>query len=277
MIELGKIQTLVVVRTTDFGFYLAKNPTDKHSILLPKKYIPPKATIGTEIEVFVYKDSEDRLIATTKFPALELGQLALLKVIEVGSIGAFLDWGLEKDLLLPFKEQTERVKSNSYYLVSLYIDKSERLCATMKIHNLLSTTTKYNPNDKVIGTVYDIKEEFGIFIAIDNAYYGLINKNEIYSKYHVGDSVEARVTSIREDGKLNLSTREKIPVQIDSDSELIYLKLEQGGGSLPFSDSSNPELIKSEFGLSKNAFKRAIGKLLKEGKISINHDSIEKR
>lgn len=276
MIKLGEIQTLIVMKTTDFGVYLnTEEGPDTEKVLLPKNQVPEGTKIGTAIKVFIYKDSEDRLIATTTIPPLTIGHIALLKVLEVSSIGAFLDWGLAKDLLLPFKEQTERVHTGDSILVYLYIDKSSRLCATMKIYNYLELDSPYKKDDKVIGTVYELSDEFGTFVAVDNKYSALIPQKEVFSPLRPGDSVEARVTSVLEDGKLNLSVREKAYLQMDSDSELIYGKLTAFGGHLPFNDKSNPELIKKEFGLSKNAFKRAVGRLLKENKITLSDEGIK--
>lgn len=276
MIELGKFQTLEVVKTTDFGVYLhAPSSSKEEKVLLPKNQVPAGTKLGDQLEVFIYKDSEDRLIATTTKPALTLGELAVLKVVQVTSIGAFLDWGLVKDLLLPFKEQTERVHENDEVLVCLYIDKSERLCASMKVYSYLSTNSPYKTDDKVIGVVYEIIEEFGAFVAVDNRYSALIPNKELYRPLKPGDSIEARVISIREDGKLNLSIREKSFIQMDVDAKMLLSRLEEEYGFLPFHDKSDATLIKNEFGLSKNAFKRAVGRLLKERLIEITDQGIK--
>lgn len=276
MIKLGITQTLEAVRKSDFGMYLSSlDGSKEEQVLLPKNQVPDALSPGDSIEVFIYKDSEDRLIATTTTPALELGQLACLKVVEVNSIGAFLDWGLAKDLLLPFKEQTKRVATNDEVLVSLYVDKSNRLCATMNVYEFLETASPYQKDDRVRGTVYESSDEFGIFVAVDNRYSALIPRIEVFHDLKAGDCIEARVTSVREDGKLNLSLREKTFIQMDADSELIYQKLLEQNGFLPFHDKSDPEIIKREFGLSKNAFKRAIGRLLKEKKIVLEPKGIK--
>lgn len=287
MILLGKKQTLEVVQLTDFGVYLAGSVGEESSrnrksaaelpvskILLPKNQIRPNTKIGDTYEVFVYKDSEDRPIATTTIPPLELDSLALLKVKEISSIGAFLDWGLAKDLLLPFKEQTYRPELGDSVLVKLYIDKSKRLCATMKVYEALRTDSEYKRDDKVHGTVYEIIDAFGAFVAVDNCYSALIPKKELFRPIKAGEQVEARVALVHEDGKLTLSLREKAYLQLDTDAEMIYDRLTQSKGFLPFHDKSNAEVIKTEFNLSKNAFKRAIGHLLKEEKITIHEDGI---
>ncbi|MDF2842659.1 MAG: hypothetical protein K0R00_1085 [Herbinix sp.] len=275
MIELGKYQTLEVAKKTDFGFYLAEAGGDKsHTILLPIKEVPEGTVVGDKIDVFLYKDSEDREIATTARVPVTIGGLAVLKVKEVSKIGAFLDWGLMKDLLLPYKEQTAKVEEGDNVLITLYLDKSHRLCATMKVYDLLTTNSDYKKDDFVTGIIYEEIDSFGMFVAVDNKYSAMIPKNELFPSLKIGDTIKARVISVREDGKLNLSLREKSYLQMDADSELILTKLKAANGFLPFNDASNPEAIKSEFRLSKNAFKRAIGKLYKAGTITITDDGI---
>lgn len=278
MIELGKTQFLYVTKVMDFGVYLNDEiEKTKDSILLPKKYVPEgQGKIGDKIKVFVYKDSEDRWIATTKIPILEVGELAVCKVIEVGKIGAFVNIGLEKDILLPFKEQTRRVHTGKEYLVSLYVDKSERLCATMHIYKFLLENSPYKKNDKVTGIVYDIKPEFGVFVAIDNKYHGMILKREIHREIKIGEIVTARVLKVREDGKLDLSLNEKAYIQMDVDCKTVMDVIDSYDGVLPFNDKASPEIIERELNLSKNAFKRAVGRLLKSGKIKINDKTIRK-
>lgn len=270
--ELGKRRMLTVVKTVDFGVYLG---TKEERVLLPKKEVPEGTEAGDPVEVFLYKDSDDRLIATTAVPKITLGELAVLTVKEAGKIGAFLDWGLPKDLLLPFKEQTEKVKKGDQVLVSLYVDKSERLCATMKVYDRLRTDSPHKKDDQVEGMIYELSDNFGVFVAVDNCYSALIPKREAYGSLKVGDRVHARVVKVREDGKLDLSVREKAFLQMDADAQMIMDRLKENGGRLPFTDKASPELIKKEFGLSKNAFKRAVGRLLKEKKIRIMEDGIE--
>lgn len=274
MIKLGEIQILKVIKTSDFGVYLGEIANREEKVLLPKNQIPKDIKIGEEIKVFIYKDSEDRIIATTTIPELTLGKTALLRVKEVTSIGAFLDWGLAKDLLLPFKEQTARVHTGEDVLVALYIDKSNRLCATMKVYDYLSCNSPYKKDDRVIGIVYEIIDTFGAFVAVDNLYCGLIPVKELHRPLKPGDSVEARVIHVKEDGKLDLSLREKAYVQMDADAEMIFKKLQEAGGFLPYHDKTDSEVIKDQFNLSKNAFKRGIGRLLKEGRIHITDSGI---
>lgn len=276
MIELGKRQLLEVVRKKEFGVYLGEKAGDEAAVLLPKKQVPEGTEVGDKIEVFIYKDSEDRLIATTGEASLQVGEVAVLKVKEVGKIGAFLDMGLEKDLLLPFKEQNHKVQVGEECLVALYVDKSRRLAATMKVYSYMSNQSPYKKDDKVTGTVYEINENLGAFVAVDNRYYGLIPARELFGDIHEGDSIEARVVKVREDGKLDLSPREKSYLQMDADSQMVLKMIDQCGGVLPFNDKASPEVIKAKFHLSKNAFKRAVGRLLKEGKIKITEKTIER-
>lgn len=273
--ELGKRQKLVYKRKEEFGIYLTEKGNDEERVLLPAKQVPANAKIGDEIEVFLYKDSKDRLIATTNTPLLTLHETAVLTVKEVGKIGAFLDWGLEKDLLLPFAEQTVRVKAGDKVLVALYTDKSDRLAATMKVYKYLKQDSSYKKEDHVDGLVYELSDNFGAFVAVDNKYSGLVAKKELTVNLKVGDRVKARVISVKEDGKLDLSLREKAPIQISLDADTLVKMMKANGGKLDFSDNAAPELIKEETGMSKNQFKRAVGNLLKSGKIEILENSIK--
>ena len=267
--RLGEKQVLTVVKIVDFGVYLG---SDEERVLLPKKQVPEGIEVGDPVEVFLYKDSSDRMIATTKEPKITLGELAVLEVADVGRVGAFLDWGLEKDLLLPFKEQTVKVEKGDRCLVSLYVDKSGRLCATMKVYPLLRTDSPYQKNDMVRGTVYGISREFGVFVAVDDRYSALIPRREVYGRMFIGQQVEARVADVKADGKLDLSVRGRIPEQMDADAQQIMERIEKNGGCLPFTDKADPERIKMEFGMSKAAFKRAVGRLLKQRKITIDEN-----
>lgn len=276
MIELGRIQRLEIKRRTNIGVYLnSKYQANTEDVLLPISQVPEDIEVGDEIEVFVYKDSEDRLIATVKRPKIIIGELAQLRVADNARIGAFLDWGLEKDLLLPFKEQTYRVEKNGVYLVGLYIDKSNRLCATMDIYKLLSNESPYKEKDRAKGTIYKINKDIGAFVAVDNKYHGLIPNKEFYGEYKCGDIVDVRIKKVKIDGKLELSLRKEAYNQIDDDAKQIFERLVVKKGKLSLNDNSQPEEIKSELNMSKSAFKRAVGKLLKERKIRITENGIE--
>lgn len=276
MIRLGEIQTLQVVKKVEFGVYLGDGHNKEERVLLPKKQVPEGTQTGDEMEVFVYRDSKDRLIATTNMPKITLGGVSRLKVAQVGKIGAFLDWGLEKDLLLPFKEQTKRVSAGEECLAALYIDKSNRLCATMNVYPYLDTDSPYGKDDRVTGEVYEISRNFGAFVAVDDRYSALIPKQELYGAVEVGDTVNARVTEVKEDGKLNLSIREKAHLQIGQDAQRILEIIDSFDGALPFNDKASPEVIRRETQMSKNEFKRAVGHLLKAGKITITEKAIRR-
>lgn len=270
--RLGEKQVLTVVKEVEFGVYLG---SEADKVLLPKKQVPKGIELGDPVEVFLYKDSDDRLIATTHEPMLTIGKLAVLDVVDVTRVGAFLNWGLEKDLFLPFKEQTSKVAVGDKCLVALYIDKSDRLCATMKVYHLLRTDSPYKKDDRVSGIIYEKSDEFGVYVAVDGIFSARIPKKDAFGSLVVGTTVEGRVAEVKEDGKLVLSVRDKIPEQMDKDAALIMRVIEKYDGELPFNDKASPERIKREFGLSKAAFKRAVGRLLKIGKIEIGSDYIK--
>ncbi len=279
MIQLGIYQTLIVVKKTDFGVYLsdreeAGNDKGAERVLLPGKQVPEGAKIGDEIRVFVYRDSMDRLISTTAKPKLTVGELAVLKVKEVTKIGAFLDWGLEKDLLLPFKQQTGSVKKDGEYLVALYIDKSGRLAATMDVYRYMKIAGDYEKDDEVTGIIYELHPTLGAFVAVDDCYAAMIPKKEIHEPLYVGERVQARVTGVRDDGKLNLSLKQKAYEQIDEDAARILRVIKEYDGRLPYNDKAKPEIIEKDFHMSKAAFKRAVGRLYKQRKIEIHENGI---
>ncbi len=276
MLQIGKRQLLTIVKKVEFGVYLAKeqeaDPEEK--VLLPRKEVPENAQPGDEIEVFLYRDSKDRMIATVRQPKLSLGEVAVLRVKENGKIGAFLDWGLEKDLLLPFREQVRKVRPGEECLVALYLDKSKRLCATMKVYHYLRTDSPYEKDQKVTGTLYEISDNFGAFVAVDNCYSALIPKKEPLGNARVGDTVEARVTEVLKDGKLSLSLREKAYIQMNEDAQKLLKLLEEQGGELPVGDKSSPEKIKELTGMSKNEFKRAAGNLYKQRLVQVEEHQL---
>ncbi len=277
MLKLGEYQKLQIIKKVEFGVYLAEDKGSEEKVLLPVKQVPKEARIGDEIEVFLYRDSKDRMIATTAKPLITMGQIAPLTVKEVTKIGAFLDWGLEKDLFLPYKEMTEKVQKDQEVLIRLYTDKSNRLCGSMKkIYDELKTNSPYQIGDEVVGRIYEFGHDFGTFVAIEDIYSGMIPKHEDVSKYHVGDCVNLRVTNVKEDGKLDVSLREKSYVQMEDDAEALLSLIDAYAGVLPFTEKASPEVIKRETGLSKAAFKRAIGRLYKERKIDLSDGKIRR-
>lgn len=271
----GKKQTLVMIKRVEFGIYLAETMKDaENKVLLPKKQVPADMEVGDPIDVFLYKDSNDRPIATVKEPKLTLGQTARLRVVSVGKVGAFLDWGLEKDLFLPYREQTTQVKAGDEVIAALYLDKSERLCATMKVYPYLQKESPYQKEDVVTGMVYEISHNFGAFVAVDDKYSALIPKKELYGELHVLQQISARVTGVKEDGKLDLGIRQKAHLQMSEDADKVLSLLREKKGFLPLHDKSSPEQIRETIGMSKNEFKRAVGHLYKEHLIMLESDGI---
>lgn len=277
MIKLGCMQALIVAGKLAEGSLLAPKNNPEETVLLPNSQAPQGLEESDEIEVFVYKDSEDRLTATTQRPKLTLDEIASLTVKEVTKIGAFLDWGLPKDLLLPYREQRIRVREGREYLVGLYIDKSGRLCATMEIYDFLRTDSPYIIDDWVTGIVYDVENDLGALVAVDSKYNALIPKTELIGKYKPGDEVEARVARVREDGKLDLSLRDRPGRQMEKDAGLILTRLQEGGGTLALNDKSSPQEIRARLNMSKGSYKRAVGRLLKEGQIQFTENGIKLR
>lgn len=277
--EVGAWQSLVCTHKVEFGVYLAErlDAPRQERVLLPIKQVPETLKTGDSIDVFVYRDSQDRLIATVHEPLLVKGRVAWLEVAEVGKVGAFLKWGLEKDLFLPFREQTRRVQAGEKCLAALYTDKSDRLCATMNVYEFLDKDSPYKKDDQVRGTVYQISERFGAFVAVDDRYSALIPAKEFYGGVKIGDSVQARVTAVKEDGKLDLSLREKAYLQIGADAERVLDAINRAGGALPFNDKAAPEVIREQMNMSKNEFKRAVGNLLKNGRIEITESGIRRK
>ncbi len=280
LFHLGEFQKLQVVKEVPMGVYLSVPETlrsadeGRELILLPKGDVPEGICKDDLINVFIYKDSEDRYIATTLTPGVSIGKFAMLEVSQVTGIGAFLSWGLMKDLFLPFKEQTYRVKKGDRILVTLYIDKSNRLCATMHLYNYLLNENEYKKDNEVSGTVYELSDNFGAFVAVDNMYSALIPRTELVRNLYIGESVKARVKEVKPDGRLTLSLRSQTHTQMDKDCVVIMEHLNAHGGFLPFHDKSTPESIRREFSMSKAEFKRAIGRLYKNGSIVISDDGI---
>ena len=283
MIKTGYRQKLKVVKKVEFGIYLSEEGSgDKaeERVLLPTSRVPGGTAVGDELDVFVYRDSEDRQIATLETPLLTIGGLAKLKVVQVTRIGAFLNWGLEKDLFLPYAQQTYKVSEGDEILVTMYADKSDRLCAKMDVYKSLEDRSEYKKDDTVVGTVYLISNNFGAFVAVDDRYSALIPKKEMFGaaeKITAGTKITARVARVLDDGRLELAVRDKGYVQRNEDADKIFDMIKAAGGMIDFYDKSDPELIREKTGMSKNEFKRAVGKLLKEDKITIGDGTISLR
>ncbi|MCP4396034.1 MAG: RNA-binding protein [bacterium] len=264
MVEVGKMQSLTVEKLLSFGAYLdAGTGNSSDNILLPANQLPPRVHPGDTLDVFIYRDSEDRLIATRKQALAQVGELAYLKVAEKSTVGAFLDWGLEKDLFLPFSEQIYRIDEEEFYLVGVYLDNLGRPCATLKVEKLLKTDSPYTQNDIVDAVVYSVKRDIGAFVAVDQIYSGFIPEQDAFFPIKVGARLTLRVAEVLEDGRLTLSTRQLAHKQMKDDAAMILELMHRNDGILPLNDKSPPEEIKRYLHMSKKAFKRAIGQLLK--------------
>lgn len=263
MIKIGKRQKMRINNISSIGAYLdAGTGETADNILLPNNELEDmEVEVGEELNVFIYRDSEDRLIATLKQTKAVIGTMAKLEVVDVTPIGAFLDWGLEKDLLLPKGQEEGVIRKGETHLVGIYEDNKGRVSATMNIYKFLLPTFNFEENDKITGTVYRIEPEIGVFVAVEDRYFGLIPKSECFREHKVGETIEGRVMRVREDGKLDLSLRELKIQQMDKDAELILKKMKDGSFNL--TDKSSPEEIKKALGMSKKAFKRAMGTLYK--------------
>lgn len=270
--KIGTTQDLRVDHISGPGAFL-KEDDSTQTVLLPSREVPAGLKDGDKISVFLYKDSEDRPVATLKKPDVQLGEVASLKAISTTKIGAFLDWGLEKDLLMPYSEQLGQVVANRRYPIYLYLDKSGRLAATMKIYDKLSSESPFKKGDWTEGIVYQINPDVGAFIAVDGKYNGMIRKEDINDEVRLGHRIPVRVAGVTPDGKLTLSPIKKAYKEIPGDAEMIYRKVLKNG-FLPFNDKSAASAIKAEFGISKSAFKKAIGRLLKENKITQSEKGI---
>lgn len=275
MKKIGVMNNLEVLRFTGVGAYL--NDIDESSetdVLLPTKYVPDTVEVGDFLEVFLYRDSEDRMIATTRTPMLQKGQIGLLQVVDVHKVGAFLDWGLEKDLFLPYKEQTHSLRVGEKILVMVYEDLSERLCATMKVAKRLGVGHSFAIDTWTDAVVYQVHPQLGAFVAVEDKYHGLIPRKELIRPLTLGERVKVRIQAIKPDGKLDLSIREKVGKQIHSDVDVVMAVVEKAGGQVSYWDGTDPEIIAKVFGMSKRAFKRAVGVLLKQGKIAMDEKGI---
>lgn len=273
MIQVGKYNELEVVKQMDFGIYLS---ADNSEVLLPQKWIPQGTRIGDVLNVFVYRDSEDRLIATTMEPYAVSGEFAFLEVKQSNNIGAFLDWGMEKDLLVPFSEQPNKMIPGRSYIVFVYTDeKSNRMVASAKLNKFIERNNiDLEPNDVVDLLIYS-ETDRGFNAIINNTYTGLIYKNEIYDNVRIGDRLKGYVKQVREDNKIDLSLQKAGYELVDDVKWKILNILKDNNGFLALHDNSNPEEIKNTLQISKKAFKKAVGTLYKERLITLTDDGIK--
>lgn len=273
MIEIGKFNTLTVVKLVDFGVYL--DGEEWGEVLMPKEYVPDNCSPDDDVRVFIYFDSEDRIVATTEKPNVQVGEFAFLKVVSVSSIGAFLDWGLRKDLLVPFREQREPMVEGRSYLVYAYVDKaSDRIVASTKIDKYLDQVfPEYEPGQEV-DVLIARKSDLGYSVIVNHAHWGLIYDNEIFQPLKIGQKLKGYIKEVREDEKIDVSLQPVGYAKIDGLSKTILDKIKDNGGVLDISDKSAPEEIYNLFGCSKKNYKKAIGALFKQGFIDIDTTEI---
>lgn len=274
MIKIGNFNTLKVLKLVDFGAYL--DGGNNIEILLPSKYIIKPLQIGDTIDVFIHTDSEDRLIATTETPLIKVGEFAYLRVKQTTQFGAFLDWGLSKDLLVPFREQKTRMKDGEEYLVYAYLDDTtKRIVASSKIEKFLGNKYPCYKNGDTVEIIVYSQTEIGYKVVVDNLFQGMLYYNEIFQDINIGDKLNAYIKSIRPDGKIDLTLSDKAINRICLLSEKIYHWIRIHGGETTICDKTNPEIIKGTFSCSKKDFKKAIGLLYKEQRIEISDKGIK--
>ncbi|MDO4438701.1 MAG: S1-like domain-containing RNA-binding protein [Eubacteriales bacterium] len=261
---------LKVIQNTEIGAFLDLGNNKK--VLLPFAEQTVRPEVGEEITVYLYEDKGGRATATMRKPILKDGEVGILNVAEVTKIGAFLNNGVPKQILVPFREQICTPKEGDDVLVYIYRDKSGRQAATMRVYKFLDNNSPYKVDDKVQGFIYEINPKLGVFVAVDNKYFGMIPISEVYTKYKYGDIVEARVTKVREDGKLDLSGREKAYIAIEQDAEAVMYELKRNNGKLPYADKADAAFIEETYAMSKNQFKRAVGHLFKQKLIMVDRE-----
>ena len=271
--ELGKYNSLAIVRKVDFGVYV--DGGEGAEILVPAKYLSGDEQIGDEIEVFVYRDSEDRLVATTETPVAKVGELAYMTVKQVNDVGAFMDWGVQKDLLVPYSEQRNRLRTGGKYLVYVYVDNvTQRIAGTTKVEKYVGNLfPKYWRGTKVDCIFYK-QTEIGYRVIVDNAHYGILYYDEVHGEIPEDCHFTAFVKCVREDGKIDLTMSDRADRRISVLAERIYQNIKLNGGKISITDKTEPEIIAATFSCSKKDFKKAIGALYKRHKIVINDDSI---
>jgi predicted RNA-binding protein (virulence factor B family) len=273
MAEIGKTSTLPVVKDLDFGVYLDAEGLGE--ILLPRRYVPDGCTVGDEVEVFLYRDSEDALLATTEVPLVEVGRAAFLKVVAVTKVGAFLDWGLPKDLLVPFREQTQEMEAGRSYVVFVYLDrKSRRIAASTRLDRYLAAGSRdFEEGQRVDLLIYG-RTDLGYKAIVDDTCWGVLYDNEVFQPLRKGQRVEGYIKQVRSDAKLDLTLHKPGYEKVDDLSTQILERLKAEGGFLPVSDKSPPEQIYARFEVSKKTFKKAVGALYRARLITRDPDGI---
>ncbi len=275
MAEIGKINKLTVVKEVDFGMYL--NGGEEHGeILLPKRYLPENCSVNDELDVFIYRDSEDRLIATTETPLAKAEEFAALEVVAANNTGAFLNWGLPKDLLLPFREQKTNVQIGDKVFVFVYLDaESKRLVASAKIEKHIDNLPVYYEPGNEVDAIIWAKTDLGFKVVIENLYSGMIYHNEIFQPLEIGQRISAFVSKVREDDKIDLTLNKTGYNKVTDTTDQVVKLLENNNGTLPYNDKSSAEDIRNFFGMSKKTFKMTIGSLYKKRIIEITPEGIK--
>jgi predicted RNA-binding protein (virulence factor B family) len=273
MIKIGKQQKLKVMRFAEQGLYLVDDENDE--VLLPNRYITDNMPVYAEVDVFIYKDSEDRLVATTESPKIKLNDFAILKVNDTAPFGAFLDWGLQKDLLVPNNQQAQEMQVGKSYLVYMYIDdETDRLVASSKVNQFLNNDElTVNEGDEV-DLIIANQSSLGTNTIINKQHKGLLYHNEVFTKIKQGDRLKGYIKKIREDHKIDVSLQKQGYINIEPNSALILEKLKENTGFLDLNDKSDPEQIKSQLGISKKTFKKAIGALYKQKLIKFDDGGV---
>lgn len=272
--KLGEYNTLRILRLTTVGAYLG----DEHDndVLLPNKYVTQEMSVGEDVNVFLYKDSEDRLVATTEKPYITLNEFAYLQVKQLTPFGAFLDWGLEKDLLVPFREQTSKLEEDKYYLIYLKLDEeTNRLVATAKTNKYYTTDTSELELNQEVDLLICETFDLGVKIVVNGKFLGIIYHNDVNRKLRRGDYTKGFIYNIREDGKLDVRLEVSGYAKVEPNAEKLLAILNNRKGVLYLTDKSDPDDIRDAVGMSKKTFKQAVGNLYKQKKIRINPDSIE--
>lgn len=273
MADIGKFNELRVVRKVDFGVYLDGEKLGE--ILLPKKYIPEGCRMGDRLKVFIYRDSEDRLIATTMMPAAQVGDFAYLKVVSVTSMGAFLDWGLLKDLLVPFREQKVPMKEGRSYIVKIYLDqRTDRIVASSRLNDYLDRDPVDFQELQEVNLLICDQSDLGYKAIINGAHWGLIYADEVFRPLKTGQRIKGFVRKIRDDNKINLCLQKPGYGKVKDIAGTILEILEEKGGFIAVTDKSSPETIYQLFGISKKTYKKAIGAIYKKRLITIEPDGI---
>ena len=273
MVEIGRTNKLIILKELDFGIYL--DGENLGEILMPRRYVPIECKIGDELEAFIYFDSEDRIIATTEIPNAQVGEFAMLRVASVNAVGAFLDWGLSKDLLVPFREQKVKMQEGQWHIVYVYVDEeSNRIAASAKIDKYLGKETPTYEVSQSVDLLICSLTDIGYKAIINNSHWGILYKNEIFQPLQKGQRIKGFIKKLRDDEKIDLCLSQPGYDKIDGIAKDILAKLNENNGFLNTTDKSPSEYIYEQFGVSKKVYKQAVGALFKKGLIDIESNGI---